>query len=437
MLLEIERFLFVNLVYVICTTLAAFIIWGEDVRRYFTRFLLYVLLASLAQSLTSQLAFKGNLEVLRFIIEVASCYIIALLAFRQTGLWTFKIFAVSYLMGYLTVGIGIASVIFLMHKPFSVLEDQVLYWLTVLVPVNILAIPLAWLLRRMWTARRSVMQGLKTGTTWTPSIFAALFVQTVLFVALSGQILFNYSDRSGNETLMLFLGMLLIFALSIYILVKYTAFSRGEIAATQDAVSENITEMINTVKGQRHDFINHLQVIHGLNQINDQEALNEYLSELLYEVNRYNEMIKIDNPIIAALVNAKVSQANNRGIDLQVQVKTTLSHISSESIDLARILGNLIDNAMDGAKESGDNWVNIDIAERNSMIVCSVTNPFKGNAEDLKKSFAPGLSTKPQHDGLGLYVCQKLCTKIKGKLDLQFANDQQVTFSLSVPLTSH
>lgn len=110
--------------------------------------------------------------------------------------------------------------------------------------------------------------------------------------------------------------------------------------------------------------------------------------------------------------------------------------ISSEAIDLARILGNLIDNAMDAAKESQGNWVTIGIEEKDSMIVCSVTNPYTGDSEGLRKFLAPGCSSKPYHDGLGLYVCQKLCAKIKGRLDCNFENDHQVTFTVSIPQKS-
>ncbi|MGE5392077.1 MAG: GHKL domain-containing protein [Deltaproteobacteria bacterium] len=434
MQLEIQRFLFLILPYVICTTLAAFIIWGEDIRLYFDRFFIYALLAALAQTLTNQITTQANLEVIRFIVEVVVCYTLALIVFRKPWFWTFKIYATSYLLGYLTVAISIAIVIGLLHKPFPVMMNHMSYWLTIFLPANLLGVLVAYLLRRLWTAKRSLLIGIKTGLATTPSIYVALFIQTVLFVGLSGQIGFNYLGRSPSEALLLIFGLFVIFSLSIYVLAKYASFSQGELAATQDMVSENLMEMLNTVKGQRHDFINHLQVINGLNQLDNREALDEYLSDLLSEVNRYNEILKIDNPIIAALIHAKVSQANNRGINMQVQVAANLNNIAA-AIDMTRIMGNLIDNAMDAAEAAREKWIDIKIEEKNSTIVCSVTNPLQGSGTGLNRYFAPGSSSKPSHEGLGLYVCQKLCAKIQGKLEWSCENDNQVTFTLTIPQT--
>jgi len=432
LLLEFERFLLVNFSYVICTTLAALIIWGEEVREYLTRLIIYALLAALAQALTMQISTRANLEVVRFMVEIVTCYGIAWLAFRKPWGWTFKIYATSYMLGYVVVLVYIAVLVGLLHKPYSVTETHVAYWLTIMMPANILGVLVVYLLRRFWTGKRSLISDLKTGFAATPSIYIALFIQTVLFVGLSGQVLMNYLGRSQKETLVLLFGICVIFFLSIYVLMKYTSFSRGELAATRDVVSENLMEMLNAVRGQRHDFMNHLQVIYGLNQLDQREALDEYLADLLREVTSYSEMLKIDNPIIAALIHAKVAQADTRGIELQVEVTANLRNIAT-AIDVTRIMGNLIDNAMDAAEAASELWVNLKIEEKNDMIICSVTNPFTGSAKELKGYLAPGLSSKAHHEGLGLYVCQKLCAKIQAKLEWRCENDRQVTFTLIVP----
>jgi len=429
MQLEFERFLFLIFPYVLCTTLAAFIIWGEDVKKHVPRLVIYSLLAGSAQLLTDYIR---ELEVIRFIIEVAVGYTLVLLVFGKSWLWTFKIFATSYLIGYLTTGLSIAVYLLVLDRPFSEMYNHVEYWLTLFLPINILGTLLAYLLHRLWMGRHSLLGELNKASA-SPSIFIALFVQTVLFVGLSGQIGLYYLGRSRNEALLLLAGLFVLFFLSIYILVKYIYISRGELAATQDSVSENIMEMINTVRGQRHDFINHLQVIHGLNQISDKEALDDYLSDLLSEVTRYNEMLKIDNPVIAALINAKIAQAGSRGISLRVQVKSSLAHIANAAFAMGRIMGNLIDNALEAVEEAGENWVEVSIEEQNSLIICSVTNPSKGSSKSLKKAFAPGVSSKSEHDGLGLYVCQKLCSQLQGRLDWTIDENNRITFTLTVP----
>lgn len=429
MLLEINRFLFLVFPYVLCTTLAAFILWAEDVKKQLPRFAIYIITAAFAQTLTYQI----HHEAARFIVEVIAGFIIAKIVFNKTFLWTFKIYASSYLIGYIT---SLGSIFYLLlytdNSVYQISTDKKI-WLSIILPMNLLGVLLAWLFRRAWPAGRNFLIRLKEIALASPAILIALFLQTVLFIALTGQILFKYGSSSKYEYVLLVICLIALYALSIYVLLKYMTISKDEVKVTQDTVSENIMEMINTVRGQRHDFMNHLQVIDGLNRLGNSSELDDYLAELLNETSNYNEMLKINNPIIAALINAKISQANMREIILYTHIESTLSCLSTAAVDVTRIIGNLIDNAMDAAEEANEKWIRIDITEKESQIFCAITNPFKGNPEILNNIFKPGVTSKSEHDGLGLYVCQKLCNKIHGNLELSWEAENEVTFTVMIP----
>lgn len=392
------------------------------------QFLSYTVIAAIVQTSTDQV----HSEAIRFIIEVVTGFIVAKIVFRKSYVWTFKIYASSYLIGIIFIIIEEGIAMLFMDMPIAQINTNSEAWLKIFLPVNLLAVAVTYLIHIAWIPGINFFYDPKEKASEMPSIIAALAIQTVLFVALSGQIVY-YVKPSYSESDWIVIGLMMLFMLSIYILLKYMQINKKELIYTQEAVSENILEMINTVRGQRHDFINHLQVIDGLNRMKNNKELDEYLASMVSEVLNYNEILKIDNPIIAALVNAKISQANLRGIKLQTHIESNLLNFSVVSVDLARILGNLINNALDAAEEARENWVKLEISEKGPLVVCAVTNPFKGNPETLAQVFKAGVTSKPNHDGLGLYIARKLSHKLHGKLELSFEKDNELTISLTIP----
>ena len=111
---------------------------------------------------------------------------------------------------------------------------------------------------------------------------------------------------------------------------------------------EEINQLFHSIRAQRHDFMNHVQTIHSLAELNKMDELKAYTSELTGEIRQMNDIINIGNPAIAALIRAKISQAEL----LKVRFETNINDMNKmelgvKSLDMTRIFGNLIDNAYD------------------------------------------------------------------------------------------
>lgn len=212
--------------------------------------------------------------------------------------------------------------------------------------------------------------------------------------------------------------------------------TREVLISTQDAVSENIMELINSVRGQRHDFMNQLQIIYGLEQQQEWIALHDYLQELLKEVSEYNDILKLENPIVAALLNSKISRANLNGININADIRTNFTGFTAYSMDIARILGNLIDNAIEATQTvDGKKEVTIVIYEEGSGLHFSVSNKYSSSLEVFGRMFEPEFTTKLEsHSGIGLCVCRQLAKKLGGILEYQLVpQDSLITFTLTIP----
>ena len=79
-------------------------------------------------------------------------------------------------------------------------------------------------------------------------------------------------------------------------------------------------------------------------------------------------------------------------------------------MDIARILGNLIDNAIEATQTvDGKKEVTIVIYEEGSGLYLSVSNKYSSSLEVFDKMFEPEFTTKLEsHSGIGLCVCRQL-----------------------------
>lgn len=428
---EILRYLLLVWPYVFCTTVAAMIIWGEDIRKLFPRLIVYSLLASLTQTLTYQI----HLSEIRFPLEVLSGFVIFYLVFKNKFLWVFKIFATSYILGifYATASL-VPAALLIFSQPLAELLENPMFWLTFTLPAYLLMVVIVYIIRKIGVRFAALKIYVGSGLERPYPVFLAIFIQLVVFTGFWGQLILEPGVEANRpKVAVAIITTFLLISISFYIIIKYFQRRNWDIAiSSQEAVSDNIMELVNSFKGQRHDFSNHLQIISGLAYQNDTAALNQYINGLLQETSQYNEVLKIDNPIICALINAKISQANLKGVNIEVDIQSAFTGFEVAAMNIARILANLIDNAVDSVLENEvEKKVKIKIAEEVHLLMCIVTNPCT-RMIDKNQIFSPGFTSKNDHSGLGLYNCDKLAKKLHGKLEL-IQEQKQVSFALLIP----
>jgi signal transduction histidine kinase len=266
------------------------------------------------------------------------------------------------------------------------------------------------------------------------AISLAIAVQLALLIALVTE----YTGFHENDTLLrtvtTHIAFMLLIIFNIFVLNRYRLLTEEKLlSASQDAISASLTDLLNTVRGQRHDFVNQLQIISSLAHQDNQE-LTGYISRLVNEAVLYNQVLKSDNSIISALLNAKLAQAELRGIRLDVDIDAPLSHLGARALYLSRILGNLIDNAIEFVEQTGqERWVKVIVRNDKPFLSFSVVNPGSLPTETQKKVFDPGFTTKDgRHSGLGLHICRQLAWKLHGEIEC-CADQAEIMFRLVLP----
>lgn len=156
-------------------------------------------------------------------------------------------------------------------------------------------------------------------------------------------------------------------------------------------------DLISDILGKQHDFNNQMNAIRMLPYTyKDYDSLSDAIanySTFLEEEFNESELLKINLPVVAGFVFSKIKEAEQKGRLISVKIKNRSLITPVPEYDLIRILGILIDNAIE-ATEPGHTFSLI-LDSRNDHVRIQTKNEGGEISSELrKKMFVRGYSTK-------------------------------------------
>ena len=174
-----------------------------------------------------------------------------------------------------------------------------------------------------------------------------------------------------------------------------------------------------TLRKQRHDFKNHLQVIYTLTEMKAYGDVQDYVQRIYEDVQVVSNLMRTSVPAVNALLSAKSADCSDRGIRFDVDIQSSWADIPVPGWELCRIIGNLVDNAMDALEEGNTPQPRISVTIGESIQSWSLTVENNGPeiAHEHKKSILlPGFTTKSSGHGNGLSIVSDLMEEYGGSL---------------------
>ena len=193
--------------------------------------------------------------------------------------------------------------------------------------------------------------------------------------------------------------------------------SRTEQMEMMQTIS-GIDELNRKLRAQRHDFINHLQVVHSLVQLKEYDEAAKYISSTYEDIRQVGELLKTANPAINGLLAAKKQKASEKNINLEFHITARINNAPIPDWELCRIFSNLLDNAIYAAAENGGS-VHVTLREDINNLYFAIENSGNIPQELLDKIFEPGFTTKgDKGTGMGLYIVNETMEKYGGKINI-------------------
>lgn len=215
------------------------------------------------------------------------------------------------------------------------------------------------------------------------------------------------------------ISLIAYFLLSLYSLSKTTQYEVASLNLEQEKeYNKSLKSMQDELHGFRHDFSNILCTIGGYVQVKDMDGLTKYYSQIQKDINKVNNLgalnpDTINHPAVFALISSKYNRALENNIEMNINIFLDLNKLNMKIYEFTRILGILLDNAIEAAKECDEKVINIEIIKdtsRNRQLLI-IENTYSNKDVDTDKIFEKKYSTKKGNSGLGLWEVRKILSK--------------------------
>lgn len=256
-------------------------------------------------------------------------------------------------------------------------------------------------------------------------------------IALIAAVLFFLMDM-GEELSLLSNPwiIILLFILLAAIVINSLAAFRNRTSIVQTGLQLQLIkdtyaklEALNaTLRGQRHDFMNHLQVVHSLIEMDEYRSAAEYIERVYTDIQKVSRVMKTSNAAVNALLQVKLLTCEKQGIKVELDVTTQLKDLKIPSWEFCRVLGNLLDNAIYSlCEKAGEKLIKIELTEDLKNFYFKISDNGKPiPLEHHKKIFDAGFTTKGEKgEGMGLAISKEILENYGGKI--QVASNESIT----------
>ncbi len=275
---------------------------------------------------------------------------------------------------------------------------------------------------------------IKLNISTIPKISTKIIITGIvnLFLILTILIFINDSHFIGSGLRIGLFSALLVFIIITMILCRdiYKIMKENEILEIQNKYNLILNEYIEKLRASEHEYKNHLNVIYSTLQVGNYNEVNKvikkYIEDITYK-DTLTKLMTIDNIILRALIYSKICEAEKADVDIKCNIKNSLNNIKISQSDMVIILTNLLNNAIEAAKESSNKLVDIYIDEdysTNGRYVITIKNTVKDmNKINISSMFKEGYSTKGSSRGYGLHNVQKIVSGNKGNILIETDDD--------------
>jgi two-component system CitB family sensor kinase len=205
-----------------------------------------------------------------------------------------------------------------------------------------------------------------------------------------------------------------------------TLRDRTELITLQHKL-DAVQQATETLRAQAHEFSNRLHTISGLIELGEYGEVAGFVQRVSARHAELTEQVtsRIADPAVAALLVAKGSSAAEQGVELRISPSSRLGKVDERmSTDIATVVGNLVDNAIDALDVARPGWVEVEVRKNETEVVVRVSDSGPGVApEHADAVFRRGFSTKAAGSdgerGIGLSLVRLVCVRRGGDVRVE------------------
>ncbi|MBT2810593.1 quorum-sensing sensor histidine kinase AgrC [Staphylococcus coagulans] len=255
--------------------------------------------------------------------------------------------------------------------------------------------------------------------------FLATVFYVFFFLTPKSVASFNEFKSIGTFYFLLFSAIaILIFMTTITIAREISYRHKKQEAEDYYKYTLEMEKVNNRMRKFRHDYINILATMSEYLREDDLEGLKEYYHNNIsplkghFETNslKLNGIEKLKVREIKGVITTKILSAQENNIEISVEVADEITSINMEIIDLSRVLGIIMDNAIEASLTVEDPMIQIAFIKTETSVLIIIMNKAPKNMPKLHTLFQEGFSTKGKNRGIGLSTLKEITDKTENVL---------------------
>ena len=261
-------------------------------------------------------------------------------------------------------------------------------------------------------------------------------IQIAALLAFVAYLLFHYRQTDWMLTaIMVVMATMAIWGASIDILSALQTRRRVRTIDELTITNHQMDTLNLQLRAQRHDFLNHIQVVYSLLEMGESSEAADYLERIYSQLRTVSKVMRTKVTAFNALLQVKNAACEERGICLELDIRTALEGLPVPPWEICCIIGNLMDNAMDALADTTGGWIHLEVRETLRHFTFSLTNNGPAVPPELRERiFEAGVSTKGEDRGMGLSIVRKTLAEFGGMIEL--APGEETCFVVTVPRES-
>lgn len=385
--------------------------------------LAYILFVAILFLELSFVNFIVPFEGIGIIISILIIYIYSLInlkgTFMQKMFWS--IFVMLLIMGITIVVLSIEGCIIGKGYLNLVIQKDLYRFVGVVIIQIVLFYFTRFMIKR---TKKDSTYSLKWNEWFVLLIIPVISIFTMSFVSL---IIINIEDQlSPMQHIFSILSILGILMTNSLVYVLYVNMQKDhakqleysilqQAFKSQEKSVEETKILYQSVRSIRHDLKQHFQV--ALTMLHSGK-----INEAVDYMEKYNDTVldgisnKVfcDNDVVNYIINSKSKICSDRHIKIYIYIANEIPEFSD--LDLCVLLGNALDNAIEGVSGEGNNEIYLELRNVDNFFMISVKNTIINSVLEDNPNLISKKNEKEVH-GLGILSMKEVVQKYNGSIE--------------------
>ena len=385
--------------------------------------LAYILFVAILFLELSFVNFIVPFEGIGIIISILIIYIYSLInlkgTFMQKMFWS--IFVMLLIMGITIVVLSIEGCIIGKGYLNLVIQKDLYRFVGVVIIQIVLFYFTRFMIKR---TKKDSTYSLKWNEWFVLLIIPVISIFTMSFVSL---IIINIEEQlSPMQHIFSILSILGILMTNSLVYVLYVNMQKDhakqleysilqQAFKSQEKSVEETKILYQSVRSIRHDLKQHFQV--ALTMLHSGK-----INEAVDYMEKYNDTVldgisnKVfcDNDVVNYIINSKSKICSDRHIKIYIYIANEIPEFSD--LDLCVLLGNALDNAIEGVSGDGNNEIYLELRNVDNFFVISVKNTITNSVLEYNPNLISTKNEKEVH-GLGILSMKEVVQKYNGSIE--------------------